>query len=181
MVTTRGLVWSISPNFDPSTVTANKTAQTGYFTGNFTADMSGLTPATIYYVRAYVINSVQVAYGNEVSFTNSKLATLTTVYASSQTSNTAGSGGDITDDGGRTILVPEESSGVQPPISFLKFHLPTKQLMEVIREAFVSKLTFLVASTKYYVRAYATSIADAATGNQVSFYYKPARFCQHYY
>ena len=64
MVTTRGLVWSTSPNFDPATVGSNKTAQTGYFTGNFSADMIGLAAGTIYYVRAYATNSVGIGYGN---------------------------------------------------------------------------------------------------------------------
>ncbi|MBV5283897.1 MAG: hypothetical protein JZU53_15860, partial [Paludibacter sp.] len=175
MVTTRGLVWSISPNFDPSTVTANKTAQTGYFTGNFTADMSGLTPATIYYVRAYVINSVGVAYGNEVSFITPKLATLTTVYASSQTSNTAGSGGDITDDGGAYI----SSRGViwsTTPDFVPEISSPNKTIDGGDKGSFVSKLTFLVASTKYYVRAYASSIAGTSYGNQVSFTTSPPDF-----
>jgi N-acetylneuraminic acid mutarotase len=37
----------------------------------FTVNLSGLIPGTTYFVRAYAINSVGAAYGNEVTFTTS--------------------------------------------------------------------------------------------------------------
>jgi hypothetical protein len=36
--------------------------------------LTGLTPSTTYYVRAYATNSVGTAYGNEVTFTTTPLA-----------------------------------------------------------------------------------------------------------
>jgi uncharacterized protein (TIGR02145 family) len=41
----------------------------GTGTGTFTSNLTGLSPSTTYYVRAYATNSVGTAYGNEVSFT----------------------------------------------------------------------------------------------------------------
>jgi hypothetical protein len=38
--------------------------------GAFTSSMTGLSPSTIYYVRAYVVNVAGTAYGDEVTFTS---------------------------------------------------------------------------------------------------------------
>jgi len=65
-VTARGVCWSSSQN---PTITDNYTTD-GSGTGSFTSNISGLTPNTIYYVRAYATNSIGTAYGNELSFTS---------------------------------------------------------------------------------------------------------------
>ncbi|MCR4856723.1 MAG: C10 family peptidase, partial [Bacteroidales bacterium] len=64
-VVARGVCWSTSHN--PTVADAHTTNGTG--TGTFTSSITGLTPNTTYYVRAYATNSVGTAYGNEVTFT----------------------------------------------------------------------------------------------------------------
>lgn len=67
-ITQHGVVWSTSPN--PTTVLATKTnlgAKTT--TGAFSSTLTGLTPGTKYYARAYATNSVGTAYGAQVEFT----------------------------------------------------------------------------------------------------------------
>ena len=64
-LTYRGVCWSTSQN---PTVSDSRTND-GSGTGTFTSNISGLTPNTTYYVRAYAINSVDTTYGQEVSFT----------------------------------------------------------------------------------------------------------------
>ncbi len=66
-VTERGVCWSTSstPTTDGSKATASGT------TGAFTASITGLSPSTLYYVRAYAINSVGTSYGSQVTFTTS--------------------------------------------------------------------------------------------------------------
>ena len=64
-VTTRGLCWGT--NHNPTTSGAHASSGTG--TGTFTINMTGLSPNTTYYVRAYATNNAGTAYGNELNFT----------------------------------------------------------------------------------------------------------------
>jgi uncharacterized protein (TIGR02145 family) len=64
-VTELGVCWSTSPN--PTVSGSHTTDGTG--TGAFSSSLTGLTPNTTYYVRAYATNSEGTAYGPEVSFT----------------------------------------------------------------------------------------------------------------
>lgn len=57
-VTAQGLCWSTSPN--PTTASS--------ITTSFTATMTGLSPNTTYYVRAYATNIAGTGYGNQISF-----------------------------------------------------------------------------------------------------------------
>ncbi|MBQ3751093.1 MAG: hypothetical protein II865_07320 [Bacteroidales bacterium] len=64
--TYRGVCWSTSPN---PTVSGSHTMD-GTGTGSFTSSITGLTPNTTYYVRAYATNNVVgTSYGEEMSFT----------------------------------------------------------------------------------------------------------------
>lgn len=65
-VTGRGMVYSISPN--PATAD-NKVPASAGGTGTFSVDLSGLAQGTVYYARAYAINSEGTSYGSEVTFT----------------------------------------------------------------------------------------------------------------
>lgn len=63
-ITARGVCWSTSPN---PTIADNITSDN---TGDdsFISNLSGLTPDTTYYVRAYATNYVGTAYGNNMVF-----------------------------------------------------------------------------------------------------------------
>ncbi|MCX6277649.1 MAG: GEVED domain-containing protein [Bacteroidetes bacterium] len=64
-VTSRGVCWNTLSN--PTTASNHSTDGSG--TGAFTSSLTGLSPNTLYHVRAYSTNSVGTAYGNEVTFT----------------------------------------------------------------------------------------------------------------
>ena len=66
-ITARGVCWSTSAN--PTIALATKTSD-GSGAGAFTSAITVLKANTTYYVRAYAINSVGTAYGNEVIFTS---------------------------------------------------------------------------------------------------------------
>lgn len=84
-VTARGVVWSTSQN--PTTSNNQGITSNGTGTGTFTSNLTGLSLATTYYVRAYASNSYGTQYGNQVSFT---------------TPMPDGPGGTITDADGNT-------------------------------------------------------------------------------
>ncbi len=61
----RGVCW----NTTGSPTTADTKTSDGTGIGSFSSSITGLTPATTYYVRAYATNSVDTAYGSEEPFT----------------------------------------------------------------------------------------------------------------
>lgn len=65
-VTARGICWGNSPN---PLLSGNYTTN-GNGTGTFSSSITGLTPGTLYYARAYATNSIGTVYGNEISFTS---------------------------------------------------------------------------------------------------------------
>ena len=64
-VTERGVCWSSLPN----PTTANTKTSDGAGTGSFTSSLTGLTPNTLYYARAYATNSAGTSYGSPITFT----------------------------------------------------------------------------------------------------------------
>lgn len=162
-VIAEGVCWTTTA----SPALTNFKARDGTGTGTFTSNLTGLAPATKYYVRAYATKSVGTAYGNEISFTSSSgaLATLTTAIISLTTSTSAVSGGNITADGG----TPVTARG----ICWATTTGPTTGNFKTTNGTgtgtFTSSMTGLTSGTKYYVRAYATNSAGTAYGNELSF------------
>lgn len=70
-ITSYGICWSTSSA--PTTTLSTKTTTNASISGAFTGNLTGLSPSTTYYVRAYATNSVGTSYGNEISFTTSAL------------------------------------------------------------------------------------------------------------
>ena len=89
-VTARGVCWSTSEN---PTISDSKTTD-GTGTGEFTSSITGLSPGTTYYVRAYATNSAGTGYGEQRSFTTTPTYTITA---------TAGSNGSISPSGVVTV------------------------------------------------------------------------------
>jgi len=164
-VTQKGICWSTSTN----PTAGDNTTNDGSGTGAFTSNLDELTPGTTYYARAYAINSVGTAYGNEVTFDTDPVlpATLTTsaVEESNITCTSAISGGNVSDDGGGDIT----SKGVCWSTN------PSPTIDDDLTDegpgmgSFTSDITGLQQATTYYVRAYAINSAGEAYGNEVSF------------
>ena len=173
LVTSRGIYWSTQQNFNADTITSGKTAQTGYYKGTFNAALTGLTPNTVYFVKAYVMNAVGTSYGEEMSFRTPTLATLSTATAYSNGPTRAVSGGVITNDGGAGI----GSRGVvwSTVASFDPATETTNRTYDDYGSgSFVSRPSGLKGNTIYYIMAYATNIAGTAYGNLLSFTTDPA-------
>ncbi len=87
-VTARGVVWSTSEN--PTLEDNDGFTEDGEGTGEYTSQLTDLSPGTTYYVQAYATNSEGTAYGDEVEFATIGAApTATTNDASDITSTSA--------------------------------------------------------------------------------------------
>jgi len=156
----RGVCWSTSDN---PTIDDNKTTSNGTDIGSFTSKITGLSPNTIYYVRAYATNANGTGYGNMVSFAT---FAITTNEVTLITQTTATCGGNITYDGGSIIT----AKGVcWSTIVFNPTINDSKTSDGTGIGAFTSKLTGLLPNTTYNVRSYATNSVDTQYGNTISF------------
>lgn len=163
-VTARGVCWSK----DPNPTIDNSFISNGNGTGSFTIEISGLTSATTYYVRAYATNSEGTSYGEQKTFTTLQyiqLPTVTTTIVTNVTSTTATSGGNVTDDGGAAVTARGVcwSTSPDPTID------DNKTTDGNGTGAFTSQLTNLTHSTTYYIRAYATNSEGTSYGEQKYF------------
>ncbi len=161
-VTARGVVWSTNPS---PTLDDNFTVD-GTGTGSFTSEMTGLTLATTYYVRAYATNAVGTTYGNQRTFTTqSGIIALTTNVITDVTANSATSGGNITADGGTPVTARGVVWSTNPsPTLDDNFTVDGSGT-----GSFTSEMTGLVINTTYYVRAYATNAVGTSYGNERTF------------
>src|SRR5664280_2720971 len=162
-VTARGVCWSTTSN--PTVGDSHTSDANG--AGSFTSDITGLTPNTLYHVRAYATNKVGTAYGADISFTTTPIVvpTLTTVAVTSITATTAISGGNITSDGDGAIT----AEGVCWALTTGPTTSNSLTTDGTGSASFVSNLSGLTSGVIYYVRAYATNSAGTAYGNEITF------------
>jgi len=162
-VTARGVCWGTATKPE---ITGSKTSDSKG-TGSFTSSITGLTPNTKYYVRAYATNSEGTAYGNEQSFTTNAVvgATVTTTAPTAITSTTAVSGGNITNDGGAAITARGVCWGAAANPVVTGSHTSNG----TGTGTFTSNITELTPGGPYHVRAYATNSFGTAYGADMQF------------
>ncbi|MEI6434995.1 MAG: FISUMP domain-containing protein [Bacteroidota bacterium] len=149
LVTAKGICYST--NLNP-TIT-NTCVSGGSGMGAFSVTISGLTPNTLYYARAYAINDSNTVYGNQITVKTLQLMapTVITSQVTNITQTTAISGGTVTSDGG-------------DPVTFRGVCWDTIPMPTIISNktwdgsgtgVFISNVTGLIANKTYYLRAYA--------------------------
>ena len=161
----RGVVWSTSAN--PTTALPTKTSNGGG-TGTFISNLTGLTPSTLYYVRAYARNAYGTSYGPEfITFTTITLPSVTTktpITGIGATSATGG--GTVTSEGGGTVTARGVvwNTSANPTVD-----LATKTIDGSGLGTFTSTITYPSDTFRrtYYVRAYATNNAGTSYGPEV--------------
>ncbi len=160
-ITARGVCWSTSQN---PTTADNKTTD-GSGKGVFTSSLTGLQSCTQYYVRAYATNQYGTTYGNNKIFATVGLPMVTTTIVTDITTNSATSGGNVTDDCGSTVTVRGVCwSTSQDPTTD-----DSNTTDHKFTGVFTSSLTGLLSCTQYYIRAYATNQYGTTYGNEIIF------------
>jgi hypothetical protein len=159
----RGVCWSLSA----SPTLTDHVVPEGVGAGSYIVMIAGLTPNTLYHVRAYATNAQGTSYGNDISFTTIILqtASLTTNAVSNISYTKALSGGNITNDNGSSVT----SRGIcwattASPTTANSINSQAGGL-----GTFTDTVSGLTANTTYYVRAFAINGGGTSYGNQVSF------------
>ena len=160
-----GHVWGTMEN---PTISNDKT-QLGKTTstGAYNSTLTGLSPNTLYHVRAYATNEIGTSYGKDITFTTSLAdVVLLTGSVNNITHRTATCQGEITSTGGNTIQERGFCWGTAsaPTVS------DNTIVANTVSNSFNANLSGLKESTIYHVRAYAkTSTGKVFYGNDVAF------------
>jgi len=162
--TEKGVCYDLEAN---PTIAKSKAVFSGVVsTAAYNVPLTGLSFAKTYYARAYATGSAGTVYGEELTFnTLPVLATVTTAEVTDVTGTTATTGGEVTADGGSDVT----AYGVCYGSSQNQTVTGSKTTDGTGIGVFESSLTGLSGLTTYYVRAYATTSAGTAYGEEITF------------
>jgi len=164
-VTQHGFCWSESP--DPGTSDQCIRLGAKDNRGEFSAELTGLTPGTAYYVRPFASEGDEPLFGSSLSFTTNPLdlPAVNTGAIDKITSHSAECTGNVVSDGGSPVTDRGVCWNTSPA--------PTADMAHTTESGgtgeYTSLLEELAPQTTYYVRAYATNSVGTAYGNDQSF------------
>ncbi len=158
-VTARGLCWATTPN----PTISNPYIALGSGTGTFSHTFTDLTANTTYYVRAYAINSVGIAYSEQMEVTT--LANTAPVVVTQSASVVGVCQGNVTSDGGLEVTERGFCYSTYPNPTIYDNYVAAGSGSG----AFTATLPDLVIGTTYYIKAYATNSLGTTYGEQMSF------------
>lgn len=161
-VVSRGVCWSTNSN-----PTINDShASSGSGVGSFAIEMTGLSRATRYYVKAYATNGEGTAYGTAIYFATEGEPSIVTIDPVDEiTANSALCGGTVTDNGGLTVTDRGFCWSIRPMPTMNDSHASCGSGTG----HFTYHLTGLIPGTIYYVRAYSVNLLGTSYSSDVSF------------
>ena len=160
-VTARGVCWSTATQ---PTISNNHTAD-NIGLGPFASSLTGLEPATTYYVRAYATNPAGTAYGEQRTFTTqSGLPTVVTAAATAVSATSITIGGTVLADGGFAVTARGVCYSTQPNPTLANPHTTDGSGSGT----FTSQLSGLQSGITYYARAYATNAIGTEYGEEIT-------------
>lgn len=160
-ITARGVCWSTAQQ--PTIQNNHTTDSLGL--GPFVSSLTGLEPATTYYVRAYATNPAGTAYGPQGTFTTqSGLPTVVSAAATAISATSVTIGGTVMADGGFAVTARGVCYSTQPNPTLANPHTTDGSGSGT----FISNITGLQSNTTYYVRAYATNAVGTEYGEEVA-------------
>lgn len=158
-VSARGICYATTPN----PTISNPYIALGSGIGTFSATLTDLTPNTTYYVRAYAINSVGIAYSEQMEVTT--LANTAPVVSTVSANEDGICSGNVTSNGGLEVTERGFCYGTYPnPTVFDSYVTVGSGEGE-----FSATLADLQVGTTYYVKAYAVNSLGTTYGEQISF------------
>lgn len=163
MIINKGICWQTYAN--PSV--DDYLTDEGPGSKDYLSKLTGLTPGTTYYYRAYASNNSGTGYGDVKSFTTPTVGVpiVKTVEVSSVTYTSAVSGGEIPDTGDINVQAKGVCWNISPNPTVNDYLTNDGQGPD----AFISVLSGLSPGTIYYYRAYATNSIGSAYGEEMSF------------
>jgi hypothetical protein len=164
-ITERGIYYNTDMSYVDMNLGTKQAASTNG-TGDFSIDLTGLNPATVYYYKGYVTNANGTKYNTIGSFKTLALKVVTG-EVSELTASTAKVNFTIPDDGGSSIT----ESGV---------YISTSNVVDETSEKYSNSfsdpngnytvsLANLLPNTTYYTRAYAINANGTELGAMISF------------
>ena len=180
-VVERGVCWGV----EAAPERGGDHVSVGKGLGSFSCGITGLSPLTTYYVRAYAVNDAGTAYGEPVAFTTLSSGSgggdggetpddppqvttpqVTTAQVTNVMYDVATGAGEVIDDGGANIFERGLCWGLEHDPDLAGSHVAAANAEH---SAFVCGITGLMPNTIYYVRAYAMNKAGVAYGSEVCF------------
>lgn len=162
-ITAQGVCWNTTGN--PTLEDQHTVAGSGG--GEFSSELTDLTPVTAYHLRAYATNSLGTAYGPDVAFSTTAVTppVLNKGSISHIASTSAYYQGEIRSTGG----LPITASGVCVNTTGTPTLDDTCFSASAGSETFSVMLTKLTPEITYFARGYATNMAGTGYGEQSSF------------
>jgi uncharacterized protein (TIGR02145 family) len=166
-VLSRGICWGNQPN--PTLENAIGYTNNGSGDGSYVSQMTGLSPGTLYYVRAYATNEAGTGYGDQKSFItlSISLPDVITGPVSLITTNSARTAGQVMSEGNGTVTARGVCWNTSPNPTLdnnIGFTLNGSGL-----GIFYSNIVGLSPGTLYYVCAYATNEVGTGYGDDKTF------------
>lgn len=135
-------------------------------TGNFSGKIPGLSPKTVYYLKAWVSSENGVVYGDLISFLTPDLPAVILQVSGEITDTSARCSVDVTSDGGAPVIARGVcwNTAQNPDTNNFVFR-------DSVHAAGVFNYTILglTAGTKYFVRAFAKNIYGIRYSDETTF------------
>lgn len=159
----KGFCWGT----DPSPTIAGAKAEEGSGGVDFESSITGLAPATSYYLRSFATNANGTAYGNEITFVTIGISipSLSTLSVSKVGADSAVVNGRIYSDGGDSITSRGFCWGTTSKPTTEGNKLETGKGVG----DFSGTIKGLSTGTNYFLRSYAINSAGTAYGNEITF------------
>jgi hypothetical protein len=173
-ITASGIVYSTSPSpVRGGFGVVDSSTNPVITSGAFTRDVTGLIPSTMYYYRAYAVNGIGTSYGpDSVFFTPASAVppSVLRIAATNVNTTTATLGGNITSDGGASIIASGIVYSTTPNPLLGGFGVIDSTTTPLVSSGIFSvNPAGLMPNTKYYFKAYATNSAGTGYSIEDSF------------